>query len=59
MKKEYTLKLTYNDEDDRCDIQEDFKEEEVVFTINNKDVICPDEMSKILLRLDNTILGLA
>jgi type II secretory pathway component PulC len=59
MKKEYSLKLSYDDKDDVCDVTEEFKEEEVVFTINNKDVICPNEMSRILLRLDNTILGLA
>ena len=59
MKKEYSLKLSYDDKNDICDVEEEFKEEEVVFTINNKDVICPSEMSRILLRLDNTILGLA
>ena len=59
MKKEYTLKLTCNDEDDRCDIEEDFKEEEVIFTINNKDIICSSEMSREILKLDNNILGIA
>ena len=59
MKKEYVLKLTCDDRDDICEVDEDFKEEEVVFTINDKDVICPNEMSRIILSLDNTILGLA
>ena len=59
MKKEYSLTIKYDDIKDECDIEEHIDEEEIVFTIDNKDVICPEEMSKIILKLDNNILGLA
>ena len=59
MKKEYILKLTYDSKSGKCDVKEEFNEEEVVFTIDNKDVICSSEMSKEILKLDNNILGIA
>ena len=59
MKKEYTLKVNYDDKDDRCEVEEGFNEEEVVFNVDGKDIICPDAMSKCILELDNNILGLA
>lgn len=59
MKKEYSLVIKYDDKKDGCEIDEYTDEEEIVFTVNNKDIICPEEMYKIISRLDNNILGLA
>ena len=59
MKKEYNLTIKYDDRNDGCEIDEYVDEEEIVFTINDKDVRCPREMVKMLSKLDNTILGLA
>jgi len=59
MKKEYILKLICDSKSDECEIKEEYNEEEIVFTIDNKDIICSDEMSKEILKLDNNILGLA
>jgi len=30
-----------------------------VFTVDDKDIICSEEMSRAILELDSTILGLA
>ena len=59
MKKEYNLTIKYDDSEDKCEIDEHWDEEEIVFTIDDRDIICPEEMSKIILELDNNILGLA
>ena len=59
MKKEHAFKLSYDDKDDTCDVIEELDEEEVVFTINNKDIICSSEMSREILKLDSNILGIA
>tara|TARA_R100000234_G_scaffold118730_1_gene99817 strand:+ start:319 stop:498 length:180 start_codon:yes stop_codon:yes gene_type:complete len=59
MKKEYNLNIKYDDTGDECEVDEYLDEEEIVFTIDNRDIICPDEMSKIIMKLDNNILGLA
>ena len=56
MKKEYTLKVNYDDKNDRCEIEEGFNEEEIVFNVDGKDIICPDAMSRCILELDNNIL---
>ena len=59
MKKEYSLNIKCDDREDKCEIDEHWDEEEIVFTIDDRDIICPEEMSKIILELDNNILGLA
>ena len=59
MKKEYSLNIKCDDSEDKCEIDEHWDEEEIVFTIDDRDIICPEEMSKIILKLDNNILGLA
>ena len=59
MKKEYNLNIKYDDTGDECDVDEYLDEEEIVSTIDDRDIICPDEMSKIIIKLDNNILGLA
>tara|TARA_R110000824_G_scaffold67043_1_gene173687 strand:- start:639 stop:818 length:180 start_codon:yes stop_codon:yes gene_type:complete len=59
MKKEYSVNITYEDSDDRCEIEESTGEEEIVFTIDNKDIICSREMSDMIIELDSYILGLA
>ena len=59
MKKEYNLNIKYDDTGDECEVDEYLDEEEIVFTIDDRDIIYPDEMSKIIMRLDNNILGLA
>ena len=59
MKKEYNLNIKYDDTGDECEVDEYLDEEEIVFTIDDRDIICPDEMSKIIMKLDNNILGLA
>ena len=59
MKKEYSLNIKCDDNEDKCEIDEHWDEEEIVFTIDDRDIICPEEMSKIILELDNNILGLA
>jgi len=59
MKKEYNLNIKYDDAGEECEIDEYFDEEEIVFTVDNKDIICSEEMSRAILGLDSTILGLA
>ena len=59
MKKEYNLTIKYDDNGDGCEIDEYLDEEELIFTIDDKDVLCPEEMAKMLLELDSNILGLA
>jgi len=59
MKKEYNLNIKYDDAGEECEIDEYFDEEEIVFTVNDRDIICSEEMCKAILELDNNILGLA
>tara|TARA_R100001594_G_scaffold744_1_gene2965 strand:- start:3162 stop:3341 length:180 start_codon:yes stop_codon:yes gene_type:complete len=59
MKKEYTIRFKTDETDDICEMEEYMDEEELIFTIDNKDVICPQEMSEMISKLDNNILGLA
>ena len=59
MKKEYNLNIKYDDDSDKCEVDEYFDEEEIIFTINDKDVICPKDMSEMLIKLDSNILGLS
>ena len=59
MKKEYNLNIKYDDSGDNCEIDEYFDKEELIFTVDDKDIICPEEMAEMLLNLDNNILGLA
>ena len=59
MKKEYTIRFKTDETDDICEMEEYMDEEELIFTIDNKDVICPQEMCEMLSKLDNNILGLA
>jgi hypothetical protein len=59
MKKEYNLNIKYDDSGDECEIDEYLDEEEIIFTIDDKDIICPEEMGKLIMKLDNNILGLA
>ena len=59
MKKEYNLSIKYDDALEECEIDEYLDEEEVVFTVDDRDIICPEDMSKAILELDSNILGLA
>jgi hypothetical protein len=59
MKKQYNLSISYDDTGEECEIDEYFDEEEIVFTIDNKDIICPEEMCRLIVELDSNILGLA
>ena len=59
MKKEYNLTIKYNDGYDECEIDEHIDEEEIIFTVDDKDIKCPKAMVEMLSRLDSTILGLS
>jgi len=59
MKKEYNLNIKYDDAKEECEIDEYLDEEEIIFTIDDRDIICPEEMSKAIIELDSNILGLA
>jgi len=59
MKKEYNLNIKYDDSGEECEIDEYLDEEEIIFTIDDKDIICPEEMVKLIIELDSNILGLA
>ena len=41
MKKEYNLNIKYDDSGDNCEIDEYFDKEELIFTVDDKDIICP------------------
>jgi hypothetical protein len=59
MKKEYSLNIKYDDAREECEIDEYFDEEEIVFKVDDRDIICSEEMSRAILELDSNILGLA
>ena len=59
MKKEYNLNIKYDDTGEECEIDEYFDEEEIVFTVDDRDIICSEEMSRAIMKLDSNILGLA
>ena len=59
MKKEYNLNIKYDDAKEECEIDEYLDEEEIIFTIDDRDIICSEEMSKAIMELDSNILGLA
>tara|TARA_R110002012_G_scaffold282181_2_gene471862 strand:- start:334 stop:513 length:180 start_codon:yes stop_codon:yes gene_type:complete len=59
MKKEYNLNIKYDDAKEECEIDEYLDEEEIIFTIDDRDIICSEEMSRAIMKLDSNILGLA